>query len=113
MFRENVRGVRLQKVLDQLEVLDNEETQFVIGSMVLVLEYLHNKHIIIRDLKPGNITIDEEGYMKLSEFKTCKELDGNRAYDFVGTPQYSAPEVFQTHGYDYAADFWSLGVCLY
>lgn len=64
-------------------------------------------------MRPDIILIDQEGYLKFGEFGNSVVLDGDRTYDFVGVPQYTAPEVFLSQGYDYAADYWSLGVCLY
>lgn len=79
---------------------------------MLVIEYLHSQSIIHRDIKPENIFIDEEGYIKLLDVGTCKVIS-DRTYTLVGTPAYTAPEVFLSVGYDYAADYWSLGIMLY
>ena len=77
-----------------------------------MIEALHEKSIIHRDIKPDNIMIDEDGYLKFTDLTSCKLID-DRTYTLVGTPHYLAPEVFLSSGYDFAADFWSLGVCLY
>jgi len=46
-------------VLRQMGLLNNRDSMFYIGSLLLVLEYLHERDIIYRDLKPENIMIDE------------------------------------------------------
>lgn len=56
--------------------------------------------------------IDEEGYIKITEVSTFKIIE-DRTYSLVGTPEYMAPEIFLSQGYDFATDYWSLGVCLY
>lgn len=56
--------------------------------------------------------IDEEGYIKITEVSTFKIIE-DRTYSLVGTPEYMAPEIFLSQGYDFTTDYWSLGVCLY
>ena len=77
-----------------------------------MFEYLHARDIIYRDLKPENVMIDEQGYPRLIDFGTAKILEG-RTYTIVGTPHYMAPEIITGKGYDYNADYWSLGVVLF
>ena len=48
--------------------------QYIIGSVVMALEYLHNQNIIYRDLKPENILMFEGGQIKLSDFGLAKSL---------------------------------------
>ena len=79
---------------------------------MLVIEYLHKLNILHRDIRPDTIYLDEQGYVKFSDFTYAKRID-DRNYTLVGTPDYTAPEVFLSAGYDYSADYWSLGVCLY
>lgn len=73
---------------------------------------MHERDIIYRDLKPENVMLDEEGYIRLIDFGTAKVVSG-RTYTMVGTPHYMAPEVITGKGYTMAADFWSLGVMIY
>lgn len=68
--------------------------------------------IIHRDIRPDCIYIDAFGHIKYSDFSCAKRIE-DRTYTFVGTPEYTAPEVFLSSGYDYSADYWSLGVCMY
>ncbi len=73
---------------------------------------MHNLNIIHRDIKPENIYIDEEGFLKFHDLGTAKKIQ-DRAYTLIGTPLYIAPEIFLSTGYDFAADYWSLGVCMF
>ena len=55
---EYVKGLELYDVIRIVNLLNTQESQFYIGSMILAIEYLHMQGIIYRDLKPENIMID-------------------------------------------------------
>lgn len=82
-------------MMHQLELLDQEESKFYIGSLILCLEYLHSENVIYRDLKPESIAIDPTGYIFLHDFSAFKKLKAqkNRTASIVGTPHYMAPEI--------------------
>ena len=88
------------------------ETQFYIGSILLMLDYLQKKYIAHRDIKPSNIMIDGNGYLKMIDFGTAKILKDYTS-TIIGTPHYIAPEILQGKGYSLSCDFWSLGICMY
>jgi serine/threonine protein kinase len=77
-----------------------------------MFEYLHSKHIIYRDLKPENILIDQEGYLKLTDFGFAKFCE-TRTYTLCGTPEYLAPEVLLNKGHGKPVDWWTLGILTY
>jgi protein kinase A len=77
-----------------------------------MFEYMHSKNIIYRDLKPENILIDDEGYLKLTDFGFAKFCEG-RTYTLCGTPEYLAPEVLLNKGHSKPVDWWTLGILLY
>eukprot|EP00210_Caulerpa_lentillifera_P004593 g4383.t1 len=97
-----------------LKGMGEELAKFYIASLVLALEYLHDNDIIYRDLKPENVFVDEEGYIKLGDFGFAKVVESSaRTYTFCGTPGYVAPENVLAHGYNCSVDWWGLGVLLY
>ena len=92
--------------------LDHEHAMMYSAQVCLMFEYLHSKNIIYRDLKPENILIDNEGYLKLTDFGFAKYCE-TRTYTLCGTPEYLAPEIIMSKGYDKGVDYWALGCLLY
>ena len=81
-----------------------------------MIEHLHNQKIIYRDLKPENLMLGIDGYLKLVDMGTAKELtieDRFRTKTIIGTPHYMAPEIITGKGYSFASDLWGLGVIMY
>lgn len=109
---ELVKGDDLFNALNYLNILDKSQGMFYFASLLLITEYLHLRNILYRDFKPENIMIDETGYLKLIDFGAAKIIK-DRTYTIIGTPSYTAPEVYVGEGYSYSSDYWSLGVCLY
>jgi len=109
---EMVDGMDLFDVLRKLGLVKEADTKFYAACLLLILEHLHERSIIYRDLKPENVLVDEQGYLKLVDFGTAKVLKG-RTFTTIGTPHYMAPEVILGKGYGLSADVWSFGVMLY
>ena len=112
---EFVNGNNLDQYLSNRQYRQNKyETQFYIGSILLMLDYLQKKYIAHRDIKPSNIMIDSNGYLKMIDFGTSKVLSlSDYTSTVIGTPHYIAPEILHGKGYSLSVDFWSLGICMY
>ena len=67
------------------------------GQVAMMFEYLHTKNIVYRDLKPENLLIGSDGFLKLTDFGFAKFVEG-RTYTLCGTPEYLAPEILLNKG---------------
>ena len=109
-----IRGGELFQHLRTEKFFKEDKARFYAASMGVALEYLHNHGIVYRDIKPENILIGEDGYLKLIDFGMAKMLKGNeKAMSFCGTPEYLAPEIITGEGHNRAADWWSYGILLF
>jgi protein kinase A len=88
--------------------------QFYAAEIVLVLESLHSRNIVYRDLKPENVLIAADGHLRLADFGFAKVVP-DITWTFCGTPEYLAPELVSATGTGYgrAVDWYALGVLIY
>lgn len=83
-------------------------------QIVSGLQYLNNKNVYHRDLKPQNILLTKDYTIKISDFGLAKTCESDTLLDTIcGSPMYMAPEIMKYKKYDTKADLWSLGVIFY
>ena len=84
-------------------------------QICLALKHIHDKKIIHRDLKSGNVFLTQSGLVKLGDFGIAKGFKNtlDKAKTMVGTPYYLSPEIISCKPYDTKSDIWSVGVLLY
>ena len=98
-----------------------EESSRILGQICDALQFAHDKGIIHRDIKPGNILLNSEGQVKVADFGLAKMIsDKNPDISItltgyvVGTPEYMAPEQYEGgDAVDHRADLYALGTVLY
>lgn len=113
---EYVDGVSLKDVFSKgiplpLDIVVNLQYQLAQG-----LYHTHEASIVHRDIKPTNIIINLNGYLKIFDFGLAKLMDASRitrSEHTLGTAHYVAPEMFIGNEVDLRADIWSIGVLLY
>ena len=89
-----------------------EQSRFYICQIICVLDYLHRRNIIYRNLLPENILIHKSGYLKLAGFGTVKIVE-RKTFTLCGTPEYLAPEIVLNKGHGKPVDWWTCGILLY
>lgn len=136
---EYVPGGELFSHLRRLGRFDEPSARFYAAEIVLALEYLHDRQIAFRDLKPENVLLDADGHVKLTDFGFAKALPQRSSYDdeeegetttrdarkrkqthelertytLCGTPEYLAPEIVTGRGHGPEVDWWALGVLVF
>lgn len=83
-------------------------------SILEALHYCKTRGVIHRDVKPENILINREGFVKLCDFGFARELINSVASTQVGTYAYIPPERINhpNEKYDIRSDIWSVGIIL-
>ena len=109
-----IRGGELFIHLRQNKYFPEDTVKFYASIIGLSLEYLHKNGIVYRDIKPENILLEEDGYLKLIDFGMAKILkEDENTNSFCGTPEYLAPEIITGEGHNKMADWWSYGTLVY
>lgn len=82
---------------------------------ILSLKYIHDRHILHRDLKPQNFFLSKSGSLKMGDFGIAKVLECTMAVarTQIGTPYYLSPELCKEQAYTTPSDIWAMGCILY
>jgi serine/threonine protein kinase len=85
----------------------------IILQVARAMKYLHSLSVVHRDLKPGNILVDEDWSVAVCDFGASRCVDTLNMTRGVGTPLYCAPEVLEGTQYNASADIYSFGICVW
>jgi len=83
--------------------------------IAMALQYMHERHILHRDLKTQNIFLTKSKIIKVGDLGIARVLDNHSdmATTLIGTPYYMSPELFSNKPYNHKSDVWALGCCVY
>jgi len=111
---EFVNGGELFHLLRRKGKFPESWCSFYSAQITLGLQYIHACGLVYRDLKPENILVDNNGYLKMTDFGFAKHVGaGGHTWTLCGTPQYLAPEMVLNRSYGKSVDYWGLGILIY
>jgi predicted Ser/Thr protein kinase len=114
---EYVEGNNLKEALAQGRTLGFEQMGDIIAQVADALDFAHAKGIVHRDVKPANVILLDGTRAKITDFGIAKIASGGANLtstgQFLGTPNYMAPEQIKGAPVDGRTDIFSLGICLY
>ena len=77
---------------DEDEDFSEQRIKFYAASIISALEHVHDSGYIFKDLKPENLLLDRQGYLKLADFGLARRSDDSSDTSLAGTAEYFAPE---------------------
>src|SRR5256886_2089207 len=113
---EYVEGHNLKEILAQGRPMTFEQIGEIVAQVADALDFAHAKGIVHRDVKPANIILVDGMRAKITDFGIAKITSGGNLTttgQFLGTPNYMAPEQIKGAPVDGRTDIFSLGICLY
>lgn len=111
---EFVDGEDLATLLQRIGRLPIDKGRQIARELCAGLAAAHDKGVLHRDLKPGNIMLDGSGRIRITDFGlACTLGDANELRELAGTPAYMAPEQLQRGETTVQSDLYSLGLVLY
>jgi serine/threonine protein kinase len=114
---EYVEGQNMKEVLSQGRPLTFEQIGEIVAQVGEALDFAHSKGIVHRDVKPANVILLEGMRAKITDFGIAKIASSvsnlTSTGQFLGTPNYMAPEQIKGAPVDGRTDIFSLGICLY
>jgi ABC-type branched-subunit amino acid transport system substrate-binding protein/predicted Ser/Thr protein kinase len=110
-----VKGTDLRALLEREGKLSAERTIEVIAQIAGALDAAHERGLVHRDVKPGNVLLDEAGHPYLTDFGITKPAEGDAmdTGEMVGTLDYLAPEQIRGEEVDGRTDCYALACVLY
>jgi polo-like kinase 1 len=109
----------MNEMIKRRKRLTEPETAYFMRQLLQSVQYLHDKLVIHRDLKLGNLFLDRNMILKVGDLGLASQLESadEKRKTICGTPNYIAPEVIQgdraTRGHSFEVDIWSMGVICY
>ena len=116
LVMQYVDGINLAEIIDRTGALHPETAALIAHEICLAVGYAHKSEIIHRDIKPTNVLIASDGFVKITDFgvargKTHPHLTSTGAV--IGTPYYMSPEQADGDDLTPCSDIYSIGIVLY
>lgn len=114
---ELVAGGSVEKIIDESGAIPLDQALRFSRDAARGLEYAEKQGIVHRDIKPGNLMIDNNGTVKIGDLGIARKADESGVVSqkdgVSGSPHYIAPEQARGEPIDQRADIYSLGATLF
>ncbi|MGD9682877.1 MAG: serine/threonine protein kinase [Candidatus Obscuribacterales bacterium] len=119
---EYTEGETLSEIIERQVFLDEKEAMEIFIQIGNAMAHAHSRGVIHRDLKPGNIIVEQSGgypIVKIVDFGIARQVDGStlstitRTGEVFGSPEYMSPEQCRGDLLDQRTDIYSLGCVMY
>mmetsp|Transcript_31349 Transcript_31349/g.73119 ORF Transcript_31349/g.73119 Transcript_31349/m.73119 type:complete len:449 (+) Transcript_31349:56-1402(+) len=106
---------RIKKMKQVGKSFSEEQVVRWFTQAILALKFIHDQHILHRDLKSGNFFLSKSGNLKMGDFGIAKVLECTAAVaqTQIGTPYYLSPEICRGQQYSWGSDIWAMGCILF
>ena len=110
-----VDGSDLRTLIQREGSLSVDRALRILGQIADALDAAHRRGLVHRDIKPGNVLLDEDGHAYLTDFGITKQVgsDSTQTGEIVGTLDYLAPEQIRSEVVDGRTDVYALACVLY
>src|SRR5271157_2031045 len=115
MIMEYVEGTTLAERLEKGPFSTSDALNYI-GQVLAALSYAHGKHVIHRDIKPGNMMLTPQGVVKLMDFglaRSGSEVGLTMTGTTMGSLDFMSPEQVKSQPADERSDLYSVGASLY
>jgi serine/threonine-protein kinase len=115
MAMEYVEGQTLKSLVTRQGAFPEKLIRYIIIHACRGLQYAHDRGLVHRDVKPGNMMLTPERALKIMDFGLAKFLEDAQAAHTraIGTPYYMSPEQIVGKDLDGRSDLYSLGVSMF
>ena len=112
---EFIEGTDLERMVRKRKILPLDEMIPLCGQLASALDYAHERKVMHRDIKLGNVMVTVDDLVKLMDFGLAKAIEDKqqRSEMVIGTPYYMAPEQIANEGIDHRVDIYALGVLMF
>ena len=108
---EYIDGEDLATLIRRIGRLPHDKAVQIARQLCAAIAAAHERGVIHRDLKPANVMIDGRGDVRVTDFGIATAKSDTA--EFVGTPQYMAPEQFSGGAASIKSDIYALGLTLF